>query len=68
MERTCTCGHDESAHYTYCLNGHDQTRCKECDPFTGLRQDSTNVEMQHGSYVAAMYVVADHNFEDASGE
>lgn len=60
----CICGHPESDHYTYCLNGHDQTRCKACDPFIGRRFEGVvNIEADGDSYVARMNVAADHDFQ-----
>lgn len=61
MSRLCmTCGHDESDHYTYCLNGRDQQRCKKCDPFANRTE--VNIEMQEGSETHRLYHFADHDF------
>lgn len=60
MSEFCTCGHPRSDHYQYILNGHDQTRCKSCDPMSGI--PGGNYAMDHDSYVAAMYRAADHGF------
>jgi hypothetical protein len=55
------CGHPESDHYTYILNGRDQTRCRSCDPHTG-KEIPTLYAMESGTYEAAMYHAADHDF------
>lgn len=61
-ERLClTCGHAKSDHYTYVLNGHDQQRCKKCDPHTGKRIGAVHA-MQAGSEEDRMYHFADHDF------
>jgi len=62
----CVCGHEHDDHYSYSLNGHPQTRCKACDPHTGIRQPG-NYVMDSGTYEAAMYEAADHEFEPEPG-
>lgn len=57
-----TCGHQQSDHYEYVLNGNPQTRCKTCDPHTGKRI-GVNHEMQAGSEECRMYQFADHDFQ-----
>lgn len=59
----CRCGHQRADHYTYILNGHEQVRCKQCDPFT--RSRAQQVAIQPGTYLHAMYHAADHDFEPA---
>lgn len=56
----CICGHEYADHYTYRLNGRPQSRCKSCDPLTGV---TGNYMMVDGSYEAAMFHAADHDFE-----
>lgn len=60
-DQLCVCGHKHEDHYTYILNGHEQSRCKSCDPMAGL--PAGNYEMVSDSYVAAMNKAADHEFE-----
>jgi hypothetical protein len=59
----CRCGHARGAHYTYSLNFHDQTRCHECDPHSGKRVAGGNYVLEAGTYEAAMFHAADHDFE-----
>jgi hypothetical protein len=60
----CICGHEQAAHYDYILNGHDQTRCRECDPHKS--REPGNYVMDGDSYEAAMFFAADHAFEPAN--
>lgn len=55
-----TCGHAQADHYVYSLNGHDQTRCRSCDPHN--RRMPGLYAMDSDSYEAAMFVAADHEF------
>lgn len=58
----CVCGHPFDDHYVYSLNGHPQGRCRTCDPHT--RSDKPgNYVMDSGSYEAAMYHAADHDYD-----
>ena len=57
----CICNHVWSEHYIYSLNGHDQMRCRACDPHTGRRMP-TLYAMTAGSHEAAMFHAADHDF------
>lgn len=58
----CRCGHPRADHYEYIVfDGHDQTRCRSCDPHTGKRQPG-NYAMAADSYESAMYHAADHDF------
>ena len=60
----CVCGHAKAEHYEYVLNGRDQTRCRACDPHTGKRMPVLYA-MTEGTYEAAMFEAADHDFKEA---
>jgi hypothetical protein len=67
----CVCGHPRSEHYSYLVstNGgplREQGRCRACDPLAGNHEP--NVALEAGSYAAAMYAAADHDFQLASCE
>jgi hypothetical protein len=60
----CTCGHRRDSHYEYILNNHQQTRCKECDPFSGHRGGG-NFAIEQGSPEDNANRMADHDFTAA---
>jgi hypothetical protein len=61
-EQVCFCGHPESEHYVYCLNGKDQWRCRGCCPHKLIPKDVTLVETTTGSKFDQMDKAADHKF------
>lgn len=61
----CRCGHPESDHYTYILNGVETWICKSCDPMSRL--PSGNYESQQDSYFWEMRIAADHPYEPKGG-
>jgi hypothetical protein len=63
----CVCGHGALKHYVYVLNGHDQTRCRGCDPHANRSDMPTLYAMTSDSYEAAMDRAADHDFEERVG-
>lgn len=63
-EELCRCGHVREEHYTYIRNGRDQSRCKKCDPWNGIRgKGEGNFAIESGSRFEQADRAADHNFE-----
>lgn len=54
----CRCGHPESDHYKYILNGAETWSCKSCDPTSGLAGDH-----EIHPDVWAKRIEADHPYE-----
>lgn len=62
-EIVCVCGHVESEHYQYILNGKQRGRCKGCDPFKN--RNGGDFEIISGSIEDVMYRNADHDLTPA---
>lgn len=63
-DELCRCGHGREAHYKYCNNGKETTRCKRCDPWirNGIKGGGV-FEVIAGSEFDQQDRAADHPFE-----